>query len=196
MEEKRVDIETRRKTLDERASLVAWTEIVRTRLAQSAVARDFAYEGMGNMLHRIRIRRRTANNRRLLLPVTILVRPRFGWRFRAITGEIFFARNGLRWAGSARSVGSRMPEWAHVPLGASSGRFPGPNAGKSAGPKSPAPESQEIDFIEYFGMKKFSKKAREIPLPPAEFILRPRFARTGRPGTSPASGKRIEDAHA
>src|ERR1700683_2139598 len=68
----------------------------------------------------------------LLSPVTISEKPRFAWRFRPITGEIFFARNGWPRAGHAGSV-----------------------ARKFAGRQSPVPKGQVIDFIGYVALQKF-----------------------------------------
>ena len=82
-------------------------------------------------------RRQMAENRRLLLPVMIFPRSWFGWRFREITGEIFFARS---------------PRVDHT----------GSNARKFAGRKSPDLEVQMSDFIESFALQKVSRKMLSI----------------------------------
>jgi hypothetical protein len=75
---------------------------------------------------------RVAEGGHLLLPVMISGKPGFAWRFRAITGEIFFARN-------------RSPRAGHA----------GSTARKFAGRKSPARKCQDIDYIEYCDLKIF-----------------------------------------
>ena len=123
---------------------------------------------------RRKIPRAIAENRRLLLPVMILLRSWFVRRFRAVTGEIFFARNVSPRAGNAVSPGRALqhhardiPSRLHRPLKseARSGRFAGPNAGESAGRESPVPPDQAIDSARDFGAKIFSQKNPPVGVP-------------------------------
>jgi hypothetical protein len=231
MAERWARIEMRRKTEGER---VAHAKPVRGRHLRRKIASVRAASRAN--AHLLSNRRHIAENRLLLFPVMILLRSWFVWRFRAITGEIFFVRNASPPAGNTVSR-ENLPSRLHTPLKseARSERFSGPNSGKSAGRKSPARRDQAIEFIRDFGAKNFRDRGRaasgsgdtprntesvslpprvgEIfsspvyggrvararprvtkggrvasPHPPAEFILRPRFARTGEPGTSPVSG--------
>ena len=162
MAERRAGIGTRRKTEGER---VAWAEFARTRLLRRTIASVCARSRVNARL--LSNRRHIAENRRLLLPVMISLRSWFVRRFRAITGEIFFARNVSPRAGNAVSPGRALqhhardiPSRLHRPLKseARSGRFAGPNAGESAGRESPVPPDQAIDSARDFGAKIFSHK--------------------------------------
>src|ERR1700733_7969184 len=126
MAERRTGIGTRRESEGGR---VAW--FARARLLRRAVA---SMRASSCVNARFQSNRRDITESRLLLsPVMILPTSWFVWRFRSITGEIFFARNVLPRAG----------------------RFAGPNAGRSAGPESPVPENQVIDSARDFGTKIF-----------------------------------------
>ena len=162
MEVRRAGIGTRRKTEGEP---VAW--FARARLLRRTIAPVRARSRV--TAHLPSNRRRSAENRLLLFPVMISLRSWFVWRFPAITGEIFFARNVSPRAGSAVSLDNgpqehevTIPSRLHRPLKseARSGRFVGPNAGKSAGPEGPVPRSQAVEFARDFGRKIFSQKSR------------------------------------
>jgi hypothetical protein len=154
------ELDTRRKTDGECAAAAAWMGFARTRVLQRATAR-----APSRVKARLPLNARPGTeSAHLLLPVMISRKPRFAWRFQAITGEIFFARNGSSRAGHA-----------------------GSNARKFAGRKAPAPASQAIEFKQYFGVRKNSQKIgaqfmRASPFPafgrtsPARVRLRPAFA--------------------
>jgi hypothetical protein len=131
MAERRTRIGTRRKTEGEPVARLA-----RTRLLRRAPVRARSRVTANHPSNR----RHIAENRLLLSPVMILPTSWFVWRFRSITGEIFFARNVLPRAG----------------------RFAGPNAGRSAGPESPVPRSQVVEFAQDFGTKIFRENPAEV----------------------------------
>ncbi len=91
MEETRDGAGMCRKMEGERAARIAGAEFARARLLWRVMAR------LPWRSHRV------ADHGLLFRPVTIPGKPRFAWRFRAITGEIFFARKGSPRGGNAGS---------------------------------------------------------------------------------------------
>jgi hypothetical protein len=85
-----------------------------------------------------------------------------GWRFREITGEIFFARSPR--AGRA-----------------------GPTARKLAGRKSPVPKAQVIDFIESHALQKFSANNASLARRSAGILLASAEAKRKLRAGGPAS---------
>ena len=175
MKRKRADIETRRKMVDKRAAGAALTGFARMRLVQSAVARATSRVKACLRLHS----RQVTESRHLLLPVMFLKKPRFGWRFRAITGELFFARSpraGITLSSEGRALSARneqrTPKPSNAPLesrehsgantGLVTGSIRGPITGLGTGPitgvGSPVPADQVIDYVGYFETEKFLKK--------------------------------------
>jgi len=167
MKRKRADIETRRKMVDKRAAGAALTGFARMRLVQSAVARATSRVKACLRLHS----RQVTESRHLLLPVMFLKKPRFGWRFRAITGELFFARSpraGITLSSEGRALSARneqrTPKPSNAPLesrehsGANTGLVTGSITGPITGVGSPVPADQVIDYVGYFETEKFLKK--------------------------------------
>jgi hypothetical protein len=149
MEEKRSGIGTRRKTEGEGAAPVAWAKFARPRLQRLVIA---PVRARSRVTARLQLDARpVTETAHLLLPVMFSRKSGFDWRIRAITGEFFFARNDSL---NADNAGSR--------------------AGKFAGQKSPVPADQVIDFVEYYGVQKDSRKtAASAPQPVAARTLRP-----------------------
>jgi hypothetical protein len=108
-----------------------------------------------------------------------LKKPRFDWRFRAITGELFFARSpraGIALSSDSRVSSAkdeqRIPKRSNAPLesrehsGANTelvtGPITGPITGLGTGPitgvGSPVPADQAIDYVGYFETEKFLRK--------------------------------------
>ena len=154
-------IEMRRETEGERVAWLAHTRLLR-RTTALVRARSRVRECVtSNRQHK-------AENRRLLLPVMISLRPWFVWRIPAITGNIFFARNVLPHAGDAvplererQEQDVAIPRRLHgLPKSeARSGHSPGRNAGHSAGLESPVPRSQVVEFARDFRTNFFSQKS-------------------------------------
>jgi hypothetical protein len=165
------EFDTRRKTEGECAAAAAWMGFARTRVLQRAIAR-----APSRVKARLPLNARPGTeSAHLLLPVMISRKPRFAWRFREITGEFFSARSPR--AGSTLSFGGRVRsveeerhllylDWPHASPHLKKAALAGESAGDSAGPESPALESQVIDSKQDLGKENFSRKSH-----PAEVVF-------------------------
>jgi hypothetical protein len=84
--------------------------------------------------------------------------PRFAWRFREVTGEIFFRTFATKYAVAPSAVGRASHCVANAAQrGAREVCRGRANAAHLAGRKSPAPRSQVVDFTHYFCVQNFSR---------------------------------------
>jgi hypothetical protein len=99
LEERRAGIDTGWKTKQSAVGAAEWIGFACARFLHRVIA---SVRASLRVKERFPLNaRRVAKGGYLLLPVMISRKPRFAWRFRVITGEFFFARNGSPRAGRA-----------------------------------------------------------------------------------------------